>query len=84
MESKISETEEITRGGSTTQDAHVFSVPNTAQYLGLTTEELEAVIESGLLPVIQPTDKVLIHEADLEAYVHSSLIAAKGPSDARD
>ena len=54
--------------------ASLSTIPDTARYLGLSTEELEAVIDRGELPIVKPTHEPLIHEADLEAWLRRSLL----------
>lgn len=55
------------------KDGMVSSIEATAEYLGLTTEELQSVIDAGRLRVVRPHTEPMIHEADLEAYMRESL-----------
>lgn len=49
--------------------AWLYTVVGTAAYLGMSTEEFQALIDQGEVPVVPASSETLIHEADLEAYL---------------
>lgn len=51
--------------------AFLSTIPDTAKYLGISEAELWAEIDRGRLPVIPPSDQMLIHDADLEDYLET-------------
>jgi len=54
--------------------AHLYTIPDTARVLGLSTEELEGVIDKGDLPVVPASEGILIHESDFEAWLRRSTL----------
>lgn len=56
--------------------AHLFSIADTAQHLGVTVEHLDALIDSGVLRLVPASTNNMIHLADLETFKQRRLTAA--------
>lgn len=58
--------------------AHVFRVEDIAGYYGVSEEEVRRLVEVGQIPVITPHSEMLVHEADLEAYLSTARLTGQG------
>lgn len=58
------------------QEASLNEIPALAAYLGIDESLVWDAIDRGLLPIVPPHSKHLIHEADLQAAVEAGVFPA--------
>lgn len=56
--------------------AHLFSMADTAQHLGVTVDHLDALIDAGLIRLVPASTENMIHLADLETFKQARLTIA--------